>query len=92
MGKLVVACGWSGRVYAGRLNKKGDAFLDGKQDVTSDVLKAVIDKIKPGNIETVTVDGVPVFEIEVRRVGNSPHTPHVAAGGENGGRCIVSHR
>lgn len=34
----------TGRIYAGRLNKKGDAFLDGKQDATSDVLRAVIEK------------------------------------------------
>ena len=34
----------TGRIYMGRANKSGTAFLDGKQDVTSDVLKAVIDK------------------------------------------------
>jgi hypothetical protein len=66
--KIVVACGWTGRIYAGKLNKAGDAFLDGKQDVTSDVLKAIIDKIKPGKIEVVTIDGAPAFEIEVRDV------------------------
>lgn len=31
------------RAYVGRLNKAGDHFLDGKQDVTSDFFKAVID-------------------------------------------------
>jgi len=34
----------TGRIYAGRLNKKGNAFLDGKMDATSDVLRAVIEK------------------------------------------------
>ena len=36
----------TGRIYAGRLNKKGNAFLDGKEEVTSDVLRAVIEKSK----------------------------------------------
>ena len=67
--KITVACAaLSNRIYAGRVNKAGNAFLDGKQDVTSDVLKAVIDKVKPGHVETVTVDGVPKYEIEVREV------------------------
>jgi len=34
----------TGRIYAGRLNKAGTAFLDGKEDATSDVLRAVIEK------------------------------------------------
>ena len=36
----------TGRIYAGRLNKAGNAFLDGKEDVTSDVLVALIDKAR----------------------------------------------
>jgi len=69
MSKITVACAaLSGRIYAGRINKAGNSFLDGKQDVTSDVLKAVIDKIKPGFIEIVTVDGTPKYEIEVREI------------------------
>jgi hypothetical protein len=31
------------RAYVGRVNKAGNCFLDGKQDVTSDFFKAVID-------------------------------------------------
>jgi hypothetical protein len=58
----------SKKIYAGRLNKKQDAFLDGKQDVTSEVLKAVIDKVGIGKTITITVDGVPKYEIEVREV------------------------
>lgn len=31
------------RAYVGRVNKAGNCFLDGKQDVTNDFFKAVID-------------------------------------------------
>lgn len=58
----------SGRIYAGRVSKDGTRFLDGKVDVTSDVLKAVIDKVTPGHVVTVEVDGKPKYEIEVRDV------------------------
>ena len=34
----------TGRIYMGRTNKAGNAFAGQKKDVTSDVLKAVIDK------------------------------------------------
>ncbi len=34
----------TGRIYMGRTNKEGNAFTGQKKDVTSDVLKAVIDK------------------------------------------------
>jgi hypothetical protein len=44
------------RVYVGRVNKSGDAFLDGKQDVTSDFFKAVIDYFEEGK-EIVASDG-----------------------------------
>lgn len=40
-----IACSpLTGRIFSGRVNKDGTAFLSGKRDVTSDVLKAVIDK------------------------------------------------
>jgi len=55
------------RIYAGRLNKTRTAFIS-KEDVTSDVLKAVIDKIGIGNIESISVDGVVKYEIEIREV------------------------
>ena len=55
------------RIYAGRLNKAKTAFIS-KEDVTSDVLKAVIDKIGVGNIESISVDGVVKYEIEIREV------------------------
>lgn len=34
----------NGRIYSGRTNKAGTAFVGTKQDVTSQVLKALIDK------------------------------------------------
>lgn len=34
----------TGRIYCGKLNKAGNAFLDGKVDVTSDVMAALIEK------------------------------------------------
>ena len=65
--EIRVAAGYlSGRIYAGRVNKKGTEFLAGKVDVTNDALKAVIDHITPGHILTLNVEGVPAFEIEVR--------------------------
>lgn len=69
---IVIACAaLTGRIYAGKLNKARNAFLDGKQDVTSDVLKAVIDHVtaKAGRTVTVTVDGKPKFDISVAPAG-----------------------
>jgi hypothetical protein len=34
----------TGRIFQGRVNKSGNAFTGEKKDVTSSVLKAVIDK------------------------------------------------
>ena len=34
----------TGRIHMGRINKAGDAFVGEKKDVTSDVLKALIEK------------------------------------------------
>lgn len=34
----------TGRIHQGRVNKKGDAFVGEKRDVTSDVLRAVVEK------------------------------------------------
>jgi hypothetical protein len=56
------------RIFAGKVNKSGTAFTGNKQDVTSDVLKAIIDKIGVGNTKSVIVDGAPKYEITVREV------------------------
>lgn len=34
----------TGRIYIGRVNKSGDCFVGEKPDVTSDVLRAVVEK------------------------------------------------
>jgi len=34
----------TGRIFSGRINKNGNAFVGEKKDVTSEVLKAIIDK------------------------------------------------
>ena len=34
----------TGRIFRGRVNRAGDAFVGEKQDVTSDVLRAVVEK------------------------------------------------
>lgn len=34
----------TGRIFSGRVNKAGDAFVGEKQDVTSDVMRAIIEK------------------------------------------------
>ena len=40
-----IACSpLTGRIFMGRVNKAGNAFIGNKADVTSDVLKALIDK------------------------------------------------
>ncbi len=40
-----IACSpLTGRIHAGRVNKQGNAFVGDKRDVTSDVLRAVIEK------------------------------------------------
>ncbi len=34
----------TGRIYQGRVNKAGTAFVGQKKDITSDVLRAIIEK------------------------------------------------
>jgi ssDNA-binding replication factor A large subunit len=45
------------RAYVGRVNKAGNCFLDGKQDVTSDFFKAVIDYFGDHEVEIVGDSG-----------------------------------
>lgn len=64
----------TGRIFQGRVNKAGTAFVAGKRDVTSDVLRAVIEKAEfhGGTFEieggdkkwTVTVSEQPAGEGE----------------------------
>ncbi len=69
MSKIRVACvAISKRINAGRVNKAGDAFIGAPVDVTSDCLKAVIEKVGAGQSVTITEDDKPAFEITVRDV------------------------
>lgn len=61
------------RIYAGHIDKSGEAWLDGKTDVTTKALLAVIGHIGPGNVTTLrALDGSHAYEIEVRRVEAKP--------------------
>lgn len=54
---LRVACSALGkRIYAGHVTKDGTRFREPRHDVTSDVLKAIIDKIEIGH-EVEVSDG-----------------------------------
>lgn len=54
------------RIYAGHVTE--DMTWKSKDDVTSDVLRAVIDYIGPGNRVTVSEDGVVRWSITVEEV------------------------
>jgi ssDNA-binding replication factor A large subunit len=62
------------RAYVGRVNKAGNCFLDGKQDVTSDFFKAVIDYF--GDHEVV-IEGDSGRQWRVRcvEIKNEPTVP-----------------
>lgn len=42
--KRIATSPLTGRIHIGRVNKRGNAFVGEKQDVTSDVLCAVIER------------------------------------------------
>lgn len=48
---LRLALGLTNHVYIGRLTKDGMCFRDGKQDVTTDFYKAVVDRFCDGEEE-----------------------------------------
>lgn len=56
------------RIVAGRANKNGTAMVGGGEDVTSDCIKAIIEFVGVGGIHEVTVNGKPMYEIEIRTV------------------------
>lgn len=67
MSTLRIACtAINKRIMAGKVGKDGLSFTGNPIDVTSDCLKAVIEKIGIGQTHSVMVDGIPEFEIEVR--------------------------
>lgn len=59
----------SGRIYAGKVNKAGNAFLDGKIDVTGDCVNAVCEHaIGKGGVITLTANGIEIYEVTVRKL------------------------
>ena len=66
-----IACAaLTGRIFQGRVSKEGTAFTGGMKDVTSDVLKAIIDKLRHhGGSFEVTEDGKPVVTITLTEHG-----------------------
>lgn len=80
---LRIACSALGkRIFAGHLTKDGTRFREPRHDVTSDVLKAVIDKIEIGN-EAEVSDG----ENIVARIAVLP--PIAAPVAETAGRAVA---
>ncbi len=62
-----IACtGIGGRIMAGRVSKDGMSFTGTPKDVTSDVLKAVIDKLKHhGGQFDITCNGAVVATLRL---------------------------
>ena len=53
-------------VFAGRLNKKGNLWVD-KVDITEDFLRCCVDYFEPNTENTIMADGKPVFIVTVKR-------------------------
>lgn len=56
------------RIMAGRVSKSGLDFIGEPKDVTSDCLKAVIDFIGIGETKSIHVEGVPTYEISIKKL------------------------
>lgn len=66
MSSIRIACTALGkRILAGKVSKDGKDFVGNPQDVTSDCLKAVIDKVGVGGLTIVQVGGVNKYSITV---------------------------
>lgn len=66
---LRVACSaLTSTIYVGQVEKDGMTFKDGKEDVTSDVLKAVVDFVGPGTSKVIRSDGKPKYKITVEEI------------------------
>lgn len=61
-------------VYVGRVNKAGDTFLDGKQDVTNDFLKAVIDRFG-GKQSTIRSSDGDLWELVMKKKSPQAQRP-----------------
>lgn len=58
----------TGRIFMGRVNKAGNAFLTGKTDVTSDVLKAIVEKAEYHGGAFVIEGGDKTYKLAVAEV------------------------
>jgi len=69
----------SNQIFVGRLCKDGRTWKEGKQDVTSDVLRSIIQYVEPGHEITVNAGGVPKYRIRVTEISSEnarePMTP-----------------
>jgi hypothetical protein len=54
-------------VFIGRLNKKGNMWLDGKRDITSDFLRCIEEFFQPGSTTELTVNGEVGLVIEAKK-------------------------
>ena len=61
----VATAALSGQIFAGRPTKDGMGFKEPRYDVTSDVLKAVVDKIGIGFQTDIVSDGEVVCTIKI---------------------------
>lgn len=70
--KRIATSPLTGRVYMGQVNLAGNVFIGKKQDVTSDVLKAVIDKadFHGGTFEIASGDFSDVWDVTVTKRPN----------------------
>lgn len=69
-GLRIATAALSGRIYAGIPDASNRSFKGATKDVTSDVLKAIVDKAAAEGTQCllVTVNGAPQYEIVVRRL------------------------
>ncbi|MDH2187414.1 hypothetical protein N5K35_27385 [Pseudomonas sp. GD03651] len=75
----------AGRVIAGTENAKGNAITEGsRQDVTSDFMKAVIDKAEYHGGSFVIEGGDRKWEVTVKEASAEPSAPAPRSGGSHG--------
>jgi hypothetical protein len=76
--KVIAVSPLSGRIYQGRVNLSGEYFVGKKEDVTSDVLKAVIEKAQfhGGTFEIANRDFSEVWDVTVTKRDKPERTTH----------------
>ncbi len=62
------------RIMAGRGHTADAAFLGSPKDVTPDFLKAVVDYFETDAPQKILVNGVPKYEIEIRKIESTGST------------------